>query len=98
MARLMSLIWRLDYSTSYSFMDKLGSVRRIVEETIPNYWTKVIDGNFLYSYVADYQSIESGISRNMSVEVQSLNGLLRWRTGTDLARFCKQKTFAILTG
>jgi hypothetical protein len=46
----MRLIWRLDYSLSYNFMDKLGSVRRIVTETVPNYWAKVIDGNILYSY------------------------------------------------
>ena len=93
MARVMNLIWRLDYPLSYSFMDKLGSMRRIVTETVPNYWTKVIDGNILYSYVADYHNIENGVARDMSVEVQSMNGQLRWRTGTDLARVLQTEDF-----
>jgi hypothetical protein len=93
MARVMRLIWRLDYPVSYGFLDKLGTVRRVVVETVPNFWTNVIDGNILHSYVADYQNIKSGIAREMSVEAQSLNGQLSWRSGTDLARILQTEDF-----
>lgn len=89
----MNLIWRLDYSLSYHLLDKFGTVRRIVAETVPNYWTSIIDGNILYSCIANYQNIEDGISRQMSVEPQSLNGLLRWRSGTDLTRVLQTEDF-----
>jgi hypothetical protein len=93
MARVMRLIWRLDYPQSYSFMDRLGTVRRIVGETVPEYWTTISDGNILYSYVAIYQNSESGVSRDMSVETQSLNGQLRWGSGIDFVRVFQTDDF-----
>ena len=93
MAKVMRLIWRLDFPLSHNFLDKLGTVRKIVGETIPNYWNTVTDGPFQYSFVANYNNINSGLSREMSVELQSLNGSLTWISGTDMARVLQTEEF-----
>lgn len=93
MASVIRLIWRLDHPLSYNFMDKLGTVRKIITDTAPKFWQNVADGNLLYSFTADYLNNETGAARNMTAELQSLNGELRWRTGTDLPRVFQTDEF-----
>jgi hypothetical protein len=93
MAKVMRLIWRLDFSLSYNFLDKLGTVRKILGETIPNYWNTVADGPIQNSFFANYNNTDSGLSREMSVELQSLNGSLTWISGTDMTRVLQTEEF-----
>lgn len=93
MSRLINLIWRLDYGLSSSFLDKLGTVRKTLQNTEPKFWSTVGDGALVYSFSAQYQDLAKGISRQMSAELQSLNGSFEWKSGTELERVLQAEEF-----
>lgn len=78
---------------SFAFLDNLGRVRRAVSETVPKFWDSVSDGNFLYSIVATAQAAPNGTSKDMSIELQCLNGQLRWQSGIELGRVLQTEDF-----
>jgi hypothetical protein len=93
MAMLMRLIWRLDYPLNYEFQNNLGKVRKALFETVPKYWNVLTDGAYAYSFTANYRNMEHRTAREISVELQSINGTFQWSNGTDLVRVLQTEEF-----
>jgi hypothetical protein len=91
MAQLLRFLWRFDFDVSYAFFDRRGQALQILATTVPDFLQNFTEGDRRYSFVAE--STQSAESRQLAVEPTSINGTLRWRTGTSLERVLQHSSF-----
>jgi hypothetical protein len=83
MPRVIRLYWRLDYTPSYSYLDKRGSALRALSDTVKDFWSSVgIGSNVPLSFVA--QHLSSTGQRYLSLEPASMNGSIEWAGGIEI--------------
>jgi hypothetical protein len=90
MARVIKLIWRLDYTASFAFFDKPGSALRLLNHTVEEFWNIVGDGANRSLY-AQHQDAER--FRTFSVEPVGMNGTMEWLSGIELNRVFRDDAF-----
>ena len=83
MARILKLFWRLDFKTSYRYLDNRGDTMKAMIETVPEFWNQVQDGSLLNSYLGQ-RAVAGEYAMAMSVEQASLNGTIDWRSPRQL--------------
>lgn len=91
MAKIIKLIWRLDYKVSYAYIDARGTALRAISESVDRFWEVVGDGVLQMSFAARHADEET--LRTLSLETTSMNGSLEWRCGIDLARALSSEQF-----
>lgn len=85
MAKVIKILWRLDFSASYAYLDRRGSALQVLTDTVEEFWTNVGPGRIPLSYAAD--KLEDGLSHTaFSWEITSLNGSTEWPIGVELSR------------
>ncbi|WP_409192434.1 hypothetical protein [Bradyrhizobium sp. RDM4] len=83
MAKVVRLLWRLDFEPSYAYLDRRGSALRILTETVPKFWTTMGPGTIAQSFAA--QKTEEGKSHtNFSWETTSINCNTEWPAGVEM--------------
>jgi hypothetical protein len=83
MARVIRLLWRLDFDVSYPYLDKRGSALRILTSTVEDFWTNVAPGTLPLSFVAEKLE-EDKSHTSLSWEMTDLNGSIEWPTGVEV--------------
>jgi hypothetical protein len=92
MPRVTRLLWRLDYVTSYAYLDKRGSALRAIFDTEQGFWNSVGIGTAVpASFVA--QNADSVGQRFLSLEPTSLNGSVEWFAGIDIGNVLRDEAF-----
>ena len=91
MARIVKLIWRLDYDVSYAYLDKRGSALNALANTVEGFWDTVGDGAIYMSFAA--RASRDSRVRVLSLEHNSTNGSIEWTTGTELNRALQDDSF-----
>jgi hypothetical protein len=92
MPRVINLLWRLDYSPSFAYLDKRGSALRVLNDLIKDYWNSVgVSANLPLSFVAQHSSVIG--FRVLSLEPSSMNGAIEWKSGIDLDRVLQDEAF-----
>ncbi len=95
MARVIKLLWRLDYNVAFGLLDKRGIVLRTLLTEVESYWQHAGTGPLPDSLVASY--IGESEARNISVELNSCNGSIEWPLGQDLDRVLSADSFRQLS-
>jgi hypothetical protein len=90
-ARVIRLLWRLDYTASYVYLDKRGAALNALTNTVPNFWDTVADGTIHASYLGT--STKDNVFRFISLEPNSLNGEMQWSSGTDMKSVLQEGPF-----
>lgn len=88
---IIKLLWRLDYSASYAYLDKRGSALNILSETVDGFWQNVGLGAIPTSLAANYG--DARVYRNISLELYSMNGSIEWTSGIDAERVLTDDAF-----
>src|SRR3972149_6273359 len=91
MAQVIKIIWRLDYETSFAYLDKRGSALSVLGKTEPNFWDSIGDGSANLSFAA--RARRERRHRTFSLEPTSMNGAVEWPSGTDLSRALQDDSF-----
>lgn len=85
MAKVVRLIWRLDFEASYAYLDHRGSALKILAETNKDFWNSSGPGRLPLSFAAE--KFEEDQSFTMfSWEVTNLNGSTEWPSGLEISR------------
>ncbi len=85
MAKVIRLIWRLDFEVSYAYLDRRGSALKILAETNKGFWDNCGPGRVPLSFAAE--KLEEDQSFTMfSWEMTNLNGSTEWPTGLEMSR------------
>lgn len=84
MARVIRLLWRLDFDVSYPYLDKRGTAMKALSETVEGFWTTVGPGTLPISFAAE--KVDKASHTTLSWEMANLNGSLEWPTGIDIER------------
>ena len=92
MARIIRLVWRLDFEFSWQYLDNMGSMLKTLNETIPKFWNELHDGQVVRTYGATRTSDD--LRCEMTIEPQSFNGTIAWPLGTELERALASETFS----
>jgi hypothetical protein len=85
MARIIRLLWRLDFDVSYPYLDKRGSALKVLTDTIQGFWTNVGPGQLPLSFAAE-KTEDQKSSTTFSWEMTCLNGATEWAAGIDIDR------------
>jgi hypothetical protein len=91
MAKIVKLIWRLDYPVSYSYIDARGRALKVIRETVDGFWKSVGDGALHMSFIARHAMEDS--LRMLSLETNCLNGAFEWQCGTELSSVLRSEQF-----
>jgi hypothetical protein len=91
MAKIVKLIWRLDYKPSYAYLDARGTALRVLSDTVQKFWDAVGDGVIHMSFAARHADEDT--LRSFSLETTAMVGTLEWRTGTELALVLEGRQF-----
>jgi hypothetical protein len=85
MARVIRLLWRLDFDVSYPYLDKRGSALKALTDTVEGFWTTVGPGTLPMSFVGE--KLEADVSHTaFSWEMSNLNGSIEWPIGVEMDR------------
>jgi hypothetical protein len=85
MARVIRLLWRLDFDVSYPYIDKRGLALQALTDTVEGFWTTVGPATLPLSFAAE--KIEQDVSHTVfSWEMNNLNGSIEWPLGIDIER------------
>ncbi len=91
MARVIKLIWRLDYQVSYAYLDKRGTAFQLLMETVKDFWQSGGEGTVQASFAAQHS--ETAGFRNLSLEPTCMNGTIEWSAGADVSRALQDEAF-----
>jgi hypothetical protein len=85
MARVIRLLWRLDFDVSYPYLDKRGSALKVLTDTAEDFWTTVGPGTLPLSFAAE--KLQADLSYTViSWEMSNLNGSIEWPAGVEIDR------------
>lgn len=83
MTRAIKMYWRFDFPFSAEYLDRRGTALKLIEGTVPNFWSQIGEGNaILSSWVGTTD--KDNVARHLSLEPSSINGFIEWREGVDL--------------
>jgi hypothetical protein len=85
MARIIRLLWRLDFDPSYPYLDKRGSALKVLTDTVEGFWTTVGPGQLPLSFAA-LKTEEGKSQTTFSWEMTCLNGTTEWVSGIGIDR------------
>src|SRR4051812_16010257 len=71
MARVIRLLWRLDFDVSYPYLDKRGSALQILNGTVEDFWTTVAPGTLPLSFIAE-KFVENESYTSLSWEMTNM--------------------------
>ena len=91
MATVIKIVWRFDFPVNYSFLDKYGTVARLILETVPNFFPQIAEGAPRTALIGSYAGSDE--IRNITVETTSISGTLEWIGGIDIARLPSDDQF-----
>jgi hypothetical protein len=91
MAKIIKLIWRLDYPVSYAYIDGRGRALKAISETVADFWDKSGDGALHMSFAARHTTEDT--LRTLSLDPTCLNGTFEWRCGTELSSVLRSEQF-----
>jgi hypothetical protein len=91
MARIVKLIWRLDYESSYAFLNQQGEALRILNTTIEGFWDNVGVGALPSSFIGHRK--RDRCAHFLSLEITSMNGAIEWLGGNDLDKALGTEAF-----
>jgi hypothetical protein len=91
MARVIRLLWRLDFDVSYAYLDKRGSALKVLTETVENFWTNVGPATFPLSFAAE--KLEDAAHTSFSWEMNNINGSIEWPVGIEMDRLLESTQF-----
>lgn len=91
MAKLIRIIWRLDYKVSYAYLDSLGTAVRILSETVPGFLPSLSEGMANHSLMAERRG--QGDYTSIAVESAAMVGSMEWTEGIELNRVLGHDTF-----
>jgi len=94
MVKVVRLIWRLDYSVSFAYLDRRGAALNALMNTVPDFWQAIGDGALPHSFAGN--RTRDGVVRTISLETQALNGTIKWSAGIPLADVLSDANFRSL--
>lgn len=96
MPTVAKLIFRFDYLTAYSYMDKPGTVLRILESRDDDYWDHLGEGTRKRSFIASRQR-DNSFYCHLVFEPQNVVGLIETSEGIPLENFPDYATFTVFS-
>jgi len=91
MAKLIKVIWRLDYNISYAYLNSIGTSAKILSDTVPKFIHTLSEGVANHALIGERKA--RGEYVIMGIELNTLNCTLEWLEGIELDRLLIHDNF-----